>query len=157
MNIPFSLAQQIQKNQTLELEIETKKYQAQVLTKLPKLNETTYTVTILFLLEQQELSIYLGQLAHLYLKEKNPSKGFWLPLSALIKGNYGLWSCYALKAKEDSLQNFIVEKRNIEILYVQGQKVYVKGNLQPNEKVVQNGIHRIVPFQEVQLDPDKKF
>lgn len=159
MNLPFAVAQQIQIGQSYELEIENQKYPAKVFAKLPILNEATYTVTVVFHLEQKEQSLYLGQLAHFYLQEKNSFRGFWLPMTSLLKGNYGLWSCYVLTPKEDSpsKKNYIVEKRNIEVLHVLGQNVYVTGNLQAQEKVIQNGIHRIVPFQEVQLQSENKL
>jgi single-stranded DNA-binding protein len=44
-----------------------------------------------------------------------------------------------------------LDRRPIETLYQKGERVYVRGALRAGEIVVQDGSHRLVPGQLVQL------
>ncbi len=44
-----------------------------------------------------------------------------------------------------------VERRDVEILYTRAERVYVRGVLAAGERVVADGVHRIVPGQTVRV------
>jgi multidrug efflux pump subunit AcrA (membrane-fusion protein) len=90
-----------------------------------------------------------GRLARLEIEESIPGDGFWLPTSSLSRGKRGLWSCLAVVPDESDPLRQIVERREVEVLYTDGQRVLVRGTLQPGERVVANGTHRLVPGQAV--------
>ena len=114
---------------------------------LPKIDPQTQTVTVILqLLTNNTNTIISGQIVRLNLNQNINSLGYWLPTQALIKGDKGLWSCYVL-GEEKSLDNksvFILESRDIEILHTQGDRVFVRGTIQDNDKVVISGTHRLV-------------
>lgn len=71
-----------------------------------------------------------------------------MPITALVRGNRGLWSSYALVRSGDS-QHFQAERRYIELLETQDDRVLVKGTLQPGNEIIIDGTHRIIPGQLV--------
>jgi multidrug efflux pump subunit AcrA (membrane-fusion protein) len=101
--------------------------------------------------------------ARLQSKQTIPANGFWLPTTALVRGEKGLWSCYVLGAADQTNadsepKSYAVERRDVEVLHTEGDasstgealRVLVRGTLQPGDTVIIDGTHRIVPGQLVQ-------
>jgi hypothetical protein len=74
------------------------------------------------------------------------TEGYWLPITALVKGDRGLWACYAVI---DENGNSKVERRLIEVLETNGKKVLVRGTIQAGDTIVIDGTQRLVPNQLV--------
>ncbi len=126
-------------------------YAARVAARLPELDATTRTVTIILALSR-DLSGRLipGQVARLALEETIATAGFWLPVSALTTGERGLWSCFVLVRDGDGeTGRFRAESRAVEVLHTENARVFVRGLLQPGERVVKNGTHRLVAGQPI--------
>jgi multidrug resistance efflux pump len=135
----------------------------------PQLDPQTLTKTLILRLAQGNLSQAIpGQPVQLQLEQTIETRGYWLPLSALAQAEQGLWSCYVLispapsesrpsEARTEGENWFTLEQRDLEILDTQvsgledSQQVLVRGNLQPGDRVVSSGIHRLVPGQQVRL------
>ncbi|NEO36810.1 MAG: efflux RND transporter periplasmic adaptor subunit [Moorea sp. SIOASIH] len=164
IGIPVSAASQLQLGSTLPLKIGQKTYPAQVSSILPELDSDTRTVTVVLKLDPAAArTVAPGQLAQLELAQSIPTSGYWLPTTALVPGVRGLWSCYvlgeAVPLKSPIAQgktSFRVERTDVEILYQEddpsgshGQRVLVRGTLQPGDQVIISGMHRIVPGQFV--------
>ena len=102
IGVPVNNASQIQMGQTFPLQIEEKTYQATVSSILPELDPSTRTLTIILKLKQGVLTeVVSGQVAKLQLTETINTPGYWLPITALVEGDRGLWSCYVLSKKEN--------------------------------------------------------
>ncbi len=107
-----------------------------------------------FRLEQSAArEVRAGQVARLKLSENIADSGYWLPTTALVRGIRGLWSCYVLGKPEnvanDPQTAFRVERREIEVLQTESERVFVRGTLQKNDRVIVNGNHRLVTGQLV--------
>lgn len=156
IGIPANAASVIQIDDIFTLQVEQKTYQARVTSVLPELDPQTLTVTIVLQLEQADsLAIVPGQVAKLQLTETIKSPGYWLPITALVETEQGLWSCYVLGEQQDATTEhpavFQVEENVVEILHTQSDRVLVRGTLQPNQRVIVDGTHRIVPGQWVSI------
>ena len=154
IGVPVTTASQIRIGETLPLQIGRKSYQAKVSSILPELDPNTRTLTIILRLKQGAVTeVFSGQVARLQLTETINTSGYWLPTTALVEGQRGLWSCYVLGKREDIASEnksvFQVEQKTIEILYTQSDRNLVRGTLQPNNQVIIDGIHRLVPGQLV--------
>jgi multidrug efflux pump subunit AcrA (membrane-fusion protein) len=90
-----------------------------------------------------------GQLVRLEVGETIESAGFWLPTSALLRRQRGLWCCYVVVVDRERPSTGRVETRDLEVLHTEGQRVFVRGTLQPGETVIAAGTHRVVPGQRV--------
>jgi hypothetical protein len=87
-----------------------------------------------------------GEIARLRVSQTEQMQGFWLPTTALSRGERGLWSCFAIVRDGDAYR---VEKRDVEVLYTEGDRVLVRGTISANEDVVSSGTQRLVNGQIV--------
>ena len=152
IGMPAEIANQLQVGspQTLRLGVET--YSAVVDSVLPEVDPETRTQTVIFRLESAAISrISPGQTVRVELTETVPTDGVWLPTEALTQGVRGLWNCYILvPSDEASSDAYEVQPQVVEILHQEGDRVLVRGTLQPGDRVVASGTHRLVPGQQVQ-------
>ncbi|MEM9215571.1 MAG: efflux RND transporter periplasmic adaptor subunit [Cyanobacteria bacterium P01_F01_bin.150] len=144
--------------------IEEQSYSATIQAILPELDPTTRTRTVVMQLNDGDranpATIAPGQIARLDLKESIAEMGYWLPTTALIQGEKGLWNVYATITVEpdpnteaeivaDSL-SYQVERRLVEVLHTEGDRVFVRGTLNPDDLIITNGTQKLVPGQRVQ-------
>lgn len=151
IGIPPQVAARLPLASTHPVQVGQTTYTAQVIALLPALDESTRTVTaILTLPPAVSGTLFLGQTARLQVEEVFDTPGYWLPTTALAKGERGLWSCLALVATGSGLQQaWHTERRPVEVLYTENQRVFVRGVLQAGERVVKSGVQRLVAGQQV--------
>ncbi|MUH01243.1 efflux RND transporter periplasmic adaptor subunit [Scytonema sp. UIC 10036] len=152
IGVPVQLIPQIQLESKQKVQIGQKTYQSKVSSILPEVNLTTRTRTVVLTLEgSRAQSVAPGQIARLTIPQTVREKGYWVPITALVRGERGLWSCYALKAEKspDGTKSYRVEQHNVEVLHTQEKRVLVRGTLQPSDTVIIDGTQRIVPGQLV--------
>lgn len=116
---------------------------AKLVTLLPEIDANTRTQTAVYQLEQSTLPV--GAVVELQLDQTINEAGYWVPLGALTESERGLWGLYTV----DSAQT--VQRRLIEVLHSDARQAYVRGTLQPNDRVISTGIHRVVPGQRVKV------
>lgn len=149
IGIPASLTSAIKIGEVQSIEVDKKSYRARVVSILPQLESATRTITVVLKFEDTESgTLRAGQIVNWRLKKKVSVSGYWLPTKALVRGIRGLWSVYILGEPQGN-QGFQVERRDVEILYTNGEQVLVRGTLEGNEKIITNGSNRLVPGQKV--------
>ncbi|MEL7314682.1 MAG: efflux RND transporter periplasmic adaptor subunit, partial [Cyanobacteria bacterium J06559_3] len=122
---------------------------------LPELDAASRTVTAVLTLPATDLTV--GQTVRLVLTKTQAAEGFWLPTTALVPGERGLWSAYVLDEPADTADGgqtgslYTVGRRELEAIHTEGDRVLVRGTLQAGERVIASGIHRIVPGERVQV------
>ncbi len=97
-----------------------------------------------------------GQLVRIQLDHEIPQSGFWIPVKALTRGQRGLWSALVIVTDlprpagvpQDAVA---IERRDVEILQVDSDRVLVRGDLHDGEFLVSSGTHRLVSGQWVQI------
>jgi DNA-binding NarL/FixJ family response regulator/multidrug efflux pump subunit AcrA (membrane-fusion protein) len=157
IGIPTNVVAQMKTNSDRVLQIGEKNYPAKVVSVLPELNANTRTVTVVFRLnESLGAEISSGQLARLELVETVDDSGYWLPITALVKGTRGLWSCYVLSESQDNSDAFAIERRDVEVLHTQSDRAFVRGTIQEGDRVILSGTHRLAPGQLVRPVADLK-
>jgi multidrug efflux pump subunit AcrA (membrane-fusion protein) len=148
VGVPVSVATQIQPGSNKEVEIGGANYRARVDSILPEVDSATRTRTVVLkLAPTASTKVAPGEIARLAVAQTTATQGYWLPIEALVKGDRGLWSCFAVVATDS--QNKKVNLRSVELLTIQGDRVLVRGMLQPGDLIVANGTHRLVPGQLV--------
>ncbi len=124
---------------------------------LPERETSTRTVTVLLELPAAGSFARSGDLAEVVLARSVPAAGFWLPTSALAesvvpapqRGDVrGLWSCYVAEPSEGD-DTHRIGRRHVEVLHATTDRVYVRGTLRRGERVITEGVHRVVPGQPV--------
>jgi multidrug efflux pump subunit AcrA (membrane-fusion protein) len=148
VGVPVSVATQMQPGSNQEVEIGGDNYRVKVDSILPEVDSATRTRTVVLKLAPTASNkVAPGEIARLAVAQTTATQGYWLPIEALVKGDRGLWSCFAVVATDS--QDKQVKLRSVELLTIQGDRVLVRGMLQPGDLIVANGTHRLVPGQLV--------
>ena len=135
------------------LEIGGVEHSATALQVLSKIDAATRCVSAVFELEESEIEVFPGQVVRLALERTVAEEGMWIPTTALTRGLRGLWNCYAVVEATSSGGaqggRYRVERRQVEVLHAEGDRVYVRGTLRDGERIVSEGTHRLVAGQPV--------
>ncbi len=121
---------------------------AKVKSILPELDAGTRTNTVVFELEGAENESLLGQVAEIELSKPISESGFWLPMSAIVKGDQGLWAVLAL-GDADADKPTKLLKRELEVIHVESERAYVRGTIKDGDRIVVGGLHRLTAGQLV--------
>ena len=153
VGVPTEVAASLEIGTTQQIQIEDNYYTAQVKAILPELDTSTRTQPVELTLDPDAATpLATGQIVRIHVQETISVNGYWLPTTALERGVRGLWSCYVLGETADETDSdlFQVERREVEILHTDGQRVLVRGTLDSGERLIISGIHRLAPGQIVQ-------
>lgn len=119
---------------------------------LKRMDQSTRTVTAIFDVTDNTINIRAGGLAQLTLKGDIQQTGFWLPNGALAESRRGLWSVYTLKSYNGSNIYGTLARQELQVLYTDSDRVFVRGTLQDGDRVISGGMHRLVPGQLVRVN-----
>ena len=148
IGLPAEVANSLSLGSAQSVAVGERTFAATVTALLPELDSTSRTVTAVLTLDTSE-DLTLGQTARLVLKDTQPTAGFWLPSTALVQGEQGLWSVYV--AAGESAAEAEVARQPVEIVHTEGNRVLVQGLVAAGDRVITAGTHRVVPGQAVSL------
>ncbi|MEM6502168.1 MAG: efflux RND transporter periplasmic adaptor subunit [Cyanobacteria bacterium P01_C01_bin.89] len=148
IGVPVDMARRLPVGSRQRLTVNGEPRSAVVTTVLPMLEQESRTATVVLQLAASQ-NLRIGQTARLTVKESQAESGFWVPATALVPRERGLWSVYGLG---DAAGNgFKVVRRDVEVLHDGGDRLFVRGTIQPGDRVIASGAHRIVPGQLVSI------
>ena len=102
----------------------------------------------------------VGDIASLSYARSIREAGFWVPVDALSEGAQGVWNVLALSGDIDEAGRMAMratgathalERRPVELLYEEANRVFVRGALQDGDIIVADGLHRVVAGQGVRV------
>lgn len=154
IGLPPESLRELSVGQIYPLSVDSLEVKAALKTVLPELDPATRTQTAIFALDfGDELSateISFGQLARLHLTQTSQQNGFWIPTTALSRGQRGLWSLMVIQATpEQGPATGVIQRQDVEVLQVDSDRVLVRGTIQSGDRYVLSGIHRLTPGQAV--------
>lgn len=120
-----------------------------LISKRPDLETRSRTVTLLFEVAEAD-RIQFGEMVELIVERDIPGHGAWIPLSALTEDTKGLWSVFTLG---DDGNHSAVRRQSVEVLHVDDNRVYVRGDLPDSRSIIVGGTNRIVVGQTVAATP----
>ncbi|MEO1006643.1 MAG: efflux RND transporter periplasmic adaptor subunit [Cyanobacteria bacterium J06638_38] len=147
IGVPINIAATLQSGSRQIVRIGDRDYSAQIKAILPEVDSATRTRTVILRLAPTA-QVSTQEIARLSITENIATEGYWLPVTALVQGDRGLWACYAVVATDD-FNSQQVERRLVEVLETDGKKVLVRGTLQEGDVIVTEGTQRLVPSQLV--------
>ncbi|MEM8612516.1 MAG: efflux RND transporter periplasmic adaptor subunit [Cyanobacteria bacterium P01_H01_bin.105] len=151
IGVPSQMVDRIGIGSEQVVEVNGELFNGQVTALLPELDDASQTVTVIVTLPLDAQPI-IGATARLKLQDNQDETGYWLPTSALVAGERGLWSAYVLDlpdvATDENLHEVV--RREVEVLHTESDRAFVRGLLQPGEEIITSGTHRLVPGQLVQ-------
>ena len=151
VGMPVSAVSQLEIGDKKTVYLANQAYPATVASILPEVDPQTRTqMVVMPLTSSTTAQVSPGQTVRVKLRESISTEGVWLPTEALTQGIRGLWTCYVLTPQENTGEEiYTVQLQSVEILHQAGDRVLVRGTLQPNDVIVANGVHRLVPGQLV--------
>jgi len=152
VGVPPDAARDLRPGQRHPVRVGDRRLQATVSALLPELDAGSRTATVVLRLPAEDLPV--GATARLSLRRSETGAGFWLPTTALVAAERGLWSVYVLgPAGPSPEQGRQVVRRLVEPLHSEGDRSLVRGTLRPGDRVIAAGTHRVVPGVRVTEAP----
>lgn len=151
IGVPVEMAKMLDLGMQRNVQLNGKNYAATLKAILPELDPVTRTQEVVLSLDSKAAKdLVPGQVIRIEIEETTPMQGFWLPVSALARGERGLWSAYAV-IKGKNAGELVLEKRKVEVLHTEGSRVLVRGTLTSGDQVVADGIHKLSSNQRVKI------
>ncbi|MEO1590878.1 MAG: HlyD family efflux transporter periplasmic adaptor subunit [Cyanobacteria bacterium J06632_22] len=149
VGMPVDAASQLSVDDEKAITLGGQTYEARVTAVLPEVDLQTRTQMVVLGVEAAGAArARAGQTVQVDFSEAITAEGIWLPTTALTEGIRGLWTCYVLVPGENG--GYVVAPQSVEIVHQEADRVLVRGTLQPQDVVVANGTHRLVPGQPVE-------
>lgn len=104
-------------------------------------NASQRTVAAVFDINDSAL-VPAGTLVRLSFPRTIEEGGFWVPLKALTSATRGLWTIYVAVPDGDRWR---AETRLVEMVHTAGDRAFVRGPMQPGDRIITDGLHRITP------------
>lgn len=109
---------------------------------ISKVDQNTRTVTAIFDVDKG-VNVIPGSLADMTIDVRVVDEGYWLPTEALAESRRGLWSAYTL-APVDGYAGFnTLDRQELQLIYTEADRVFVRGTLKDGDRVVSSGTHRL--------------
>lgn len=150
IGVPAETAASLETGREMKVHVGRATHDAKVSGKLPEVDPATRTQTVILAFDATTARrLVTGQIARLAVPQRIDVRGFWLPNTALIQGERGLWSVYVAQPQQNENGAYRAERGDVEILYTESDRVLVRGTVEPGDLVVTSGVMRIVPGQAV--------
>lgn len=149
IGIPTELARNLVIGRHYEVELNDSLYSLPLLGLRADVNAQTRATTAVFELPPNT-GAFSGEPVGLALRETLPAQGGWLPMSALLEGERGLWNVLRIEQRGNK---HYAEREVVEILELDKTRVFVSGTLDNNALIIESGLNRVTPGAEVTLLP----
>ncbi|MGE0626042.1 MAG: efflux RND transporter periplasmic adaptor subunit [Pseudomonadales bacterium] len=143
VGIPEAVASRLRTGTSYPLRWGGSRLTGQLRAVLPEVDPESRTVTAVLALADD--TIPFGVVVELELTYRVDTSGFWLPLSSLTESDRGLWGVYVVG------QTSQAERRLVDVLHIEAERAFVRGTLQAGDRIIADGVQRIVPGQQVSL------
>lgn len=150
IGVPSNTANELRIGANYPIQVANQSYPATLTTLLPELDSASRTATAV-LEFSPNFDLRVGETAQLLWNETQPIQGFWVPSTAMLPGDRGLWSIYVLGELQGN-NLYRVARRDIEVLHTEGDRTLVRGTLQSGDRIITSGTHRIVSGQKVSIN-----
>lgn len=148
VGVPADMVSGMPVGSSYPLDIGGERYHATVTAVSPVIDPATRTVELIFTLSDASF-VADGTIVRLTIERQIDRDGFWLPATALSEGIRGLWRVFVMVPDPDEEGGFRVRRREVEILHIDGNRVFVRGTLEDGDAVIAAGGHRLVAGQRV--------
>ena len=155
IGVPSSLAGSLDRDGYYILSANGAEVTGRIRSVLSEVNPTTRTQLVILELDSGQASqlqpgqLADGQLVRMKFDEVLQIQGYRVPVSALASGARGLWTVYVVEAAGPDSGQKVVTSRAVEVLHTDGSGAIIRGAVYTGERLVSDGVHRVVPGQVV--------
>ena len=143
VGLPPALAAGLSAGDAVQVEIGGTLGDARILQVRPDLDPETRTRPVVLTLPDASPAV-LGESVALILRQTVAEPGFWAPLGALREGVRGSWSVMAIETTPGGDRTVPAA---VEVLHVDGARVFLRGALPPGARIVARAPDRVAPGQ----------
>jgi RND family efflux transporter MFP subunit len=146
LGVPPEIAASLEPGRAYDVEGPAGTLRATLRHVLPELDRETRTRSAVFEIDpatDDALRVADGALVWVRIARSVPSRGAWVPMAALAEGRRGTWTLFAVS--EDAQGVPRTERRVVEIVHAEGDAAFVRGTLRTNDRIVADGLHRLIP------------
>lgn len=167
IGLPPDVASSLKPDVEYELLVNSHPIKCRLKSVLPELDPATRTQTSVFETGEDlpsDRRPTIGQVTQLKWQRPSQHDGYWIPTAALTRGVRGLWSVFMIEPTTDEADDdserepgtFVVNRRDVELLQVETDRVLVRGTIEPGDRIVSAGVHRLAPGQPVRIQSDEE-
>lgn len=150
IGVPTSAAARIASTDYQILHVNDRDFSADVIAVLPEVDPVTRTQTVVLSVPAEETErLADGQLVKLRFSDETAIDGLRVPIASLAPGSRGLWLVFAANESDGKT---ILESRSVEVLHTDGDFAIVQGELSAADRIIADGVHRVVPGQQVVIN-----
>lgn len=153
IGLPSSLIDSLNKKQCVNLTSGQRQVTGKIRNIVSQVNTQTITRTIVIDIDNAvESGLTDGALIRLQFDETQAVDGFRIPLTALAAGSRGLSAAYVVESPQDAPLETHVSSRTVVVLHTDGDFAIVRGAIYEGESIIADGVHRVVPGQQVTVE-----
>jgi RND family efflux transporter MFP subunit len=145
---PANYTENLQVGQSINLQLDDSQFPGEIksISHLRRLD--TRTVDLIVSLVEKDSAFLPGDILYLSMDSNIETIGFWVPRQALVSGVRGLWSLFVV---EQVAGEYELVAKLVEMIHANDKDVFIRGELKHGQKVVVDGVQRLVPGQKVVL------
>ena len=149
VNVATGIANEMKPGDPVWVLVQGRPFVTVIATVLPTTQVSTRTRTVNLSFRDDQTSQFFnpGDAVEVSYWTQTDKSGYWLPYSVLQQQTTGLWS--ALIA-EDKANGTYARLRTLDVIQLHDDLALVQGALNPGDRLIINGLHRIVPGQKIQ-------
>lgn len=148
LNLPPERARELKPGQQINVSSEGESYKALVKEVLPQADTATGTQPVILSVPTAP-GLVAGGLVVFQVDTEQTGEGYWVPTTALLPGERGLFMLYTVAPLEGQSDLFEVKKQAVEIMRTTGERAFVRGTMTGRPEVIVEGVQRVVPGQKV--------
>jgi multidrug efflux pump subunit AcrA (membrane-fusion protein) len=150
VGLPADVANTLKLDEQVTLCVGEREIVATVRSRVQEIDPVTRTLNVLLDVDDEDIErVVPGELCEWKIAKLVDRSGFWLPASALTRGIRGLWSVMVIVPNQNG--HSIAEKRDVEIVLTESDRVLARGTLVDGDQIVVDGLHRLAEGQRVLL------
>ncbi len=151
VGVAAARARGLRSGERYTLALQGSRIEAELLSVRPDVDPVTRSATAVFAIPAG-IDVLDGEPVTLELEETVALSGGWLPISALLEGERGVWTVLRI---EEGPEETVTVREGVEVLDIRGDRVFVRGTLADGSRVVATGLHRITPGTAVILQESR--
>lgn len=175
LGVPVGIASdRLREGSTLACRVRGEEVSAKIRKIIPRVDARARTRTLVLDLEahadehplKRASAIVSGAVLRASVEERIEARGAWIPMGALTRSRKGLWACYAVttasqprgvtaaEGEDDATREAVlrVQRREVEVLYSDGRRCFVRGTLRDGDRIVAEGTARLATRQRVTIE-----
>lgn len=154
--VPSELARQLRKGDVAAVSVGDQRRSGAIDRLDPMVDLRTRTRSIYLALGNTQDAWVAGEVANVHIKiasqkSNEASDAFWLPNPALVRGGRGIWTLLVMPGND---RTATCQRRAVEVLQTEGDYSLVQGMVDPGERIIVAGLHRVTAGIRVQQAND---